>query len=128
MLGKLGGITNVMMLLFGFFLFSISEHSYILKASKKLFIARTRNPKLFKGDPRQDINVAALSEKAKEELELHRAIKLHYKDNICLYISNKMGCLFPSCLWSKKKQFTKLYNLTKNRLMMDLNIIKLIKN
>jgi hypothetical protein len=52
LLGKLGGITNVMMLLFGFVLFSISEHSYVLKASKKLFIARSRNPNLFKEDSR----------------------------------------------------------------------------
>jgi len=52
LLGKLGGITNVMMLLFGFVLYSISEHSYVLKASKKLFIARTRNPNMFKEDSR----------------------------------------------------------------------------
>jgi hypothetical protein len=55
LLGKLGGITNVMMLLFGFFLFSLSEHSYILKASKKLFIARTKDKNLFKNDDRQNI-------------------------------------------------------------------------
>ena len=55
LLGKLGGITHVMMLLFGFFLFSISEHSFILKASKKLFIARTKDAKLFKKDDRQNI-------------------------------------------------------------------------
>ena len=52
LLGKLGGITNVFMLLFGFFLFGISEHSYVLKAAKKLFIARTRNPNLLKEDSR----------------------------------------------------------------------------
>ena len=62
LLGKLGGITNVMMLLFGFFLFSISEHSFILKASKKLFIARTKNQNLFKEDVKQDIKIQALSE------------------------------------------------------------------
>ena len=43
LLAKLGGITNVCMMLFGFFLFPISEHSYVLKAAKKLFIARTRD-------------------------------------------------------------------------------------
>jgi hypothetical protein len=52
LLGKLGGITNVMMILFGFFLFPISEHSYVLKAAKKLFIARSKDKKLFKEDPR----------------------------------------------------------------------------
>jgi hypothetical protein len=64
LLGKLGGITNVMMLLFGFFLFGISEHSFILKASKKLFIARTADKDLFLHDPRQDIEVNPLSNKA----------------------------------------------------------------
>jgi hypothetical protein len=57
LLGKLGGITNVMMLLFGFFIYPLSEHSYILKASKKLFIARTRDERLFKHDPRQDVSI-----------------------------------------------------------------------
>ena len=43
LLGKLGGITNIFMLMFEFIFFSISEHSFVLKAAKKLFIARTRN-------------------------------------------------------------------------------------
>ena len=61
LLGKLGGITNVMMLLFGFIIYPISEHSYVLKVAKKLFIARTREEELFKHDPRQNIEVKALS-------------------------------------------------------------------
>lgn len=52
LLGKLGGITAVCMRLFGFFLFPISEHSFLMKASKKLFFVRTRSPELFKKDPR----------------------------------------------------------------------------
>lgn len=63
LLGKLGGITNVMMLLFGFFLYPISEHSYVLKVAKKLFIARTRDSKVFKHDPKQNIEVEALTSK-----------------------------------------------------------------
>jgi len=38
--------------LFGIFVYPISEHSYILKAAKKLFIARSRDENLFKEDPR----------------------------------------------------------------------------
>ena len=52
LLGRLGGITNVMMILFGAFLFPIAEHSFVLKAAKKLWIARTRDPNMFKKDPR----------------------------------------------------------------------------
>ena len=59
LLGRLGGITNVMMILFGFMVYPISEHSFILKAAKKLFIARTRDPNMFVPDPRQNIDVRA---------------------------------------------------------------------
>ena len=52
LLGRLGGITNVMMILFGIFVYPISEHSYILKAAKKLFIARSNDSNIFKDDPR----------------------------------------------------------------------------
>ena len=88
-----------MMLLFGWFMFGVSEHSFILKASKKLFLARTKDAKLFKKDPRQNIDVQPLSAKAKKEIDLHRAIKLHAKDNIFLYLSNRFGCCFPSFMW-----------------------------
>jgi hypothetical protein len=63
LLGKLGGITNVMMILFGFIMFPISEHSFVLKAAKKLFIARTRDEDMFVTDPRQNIDVKASSAK-----------------------------------------------------------------
>jgi len=52
LLGRLGGITNVMMILFGFIVYPISEQSYILKAAKKLFLARTSDENLFKKDPK----------------------------------------------------------------------------
>ena len=41
LLGDLGGVTEVIMICFGFFLFSISEHSFYITASQKLFFART---------------------------------------------------------------------------------------
>lgn len=50
LLGDLGGVTEVIMICFGFFLFPISEHSYILKASKKLFFARTKDSAMFLSD------------------------------------------------------------------------------
>lgn len=47
-LGDLGGVTEVIMLLFGFFLFPISEHSFILQALRRLYKARTTDDSLFK--------------------------------------------------------------------------------
>ena len=103
LLGKLGGVTNVMMILFGFMIYPYSEHSYVLKVAKKLFIARTHEENLFKMDESKSLNTKGLSPKVQKELDLHRSIKLYKKDNICLFLSNQFGCLFPSKLWPKKK-------------------------
>lgn len=47
-LGDLGGVTEVIMLLFGFFLYPISEHSFSLQALKRLYKARTLDDTIFK--------------------------------------------------------------------------------
>lgn len=128
LLGRLGGITNVMMILFGIFVYPISEHSYILKAAKKLFIARSLDPNLFKEDPRQNIEAKGYNNKIQKELDTHRAIKLHTRDNFCLYLSHRMGCFFPSFCWKKKAKFQKLYSMTQDRMENQLNIIKMVRN
>ena len=43
----MGGIVEVIMIIFGFFLFPISEHSFYLKAARMLYYARTKDEKLF---------------------------------------------------------------------------------
>jgi hypothetical protein len=50
LLGKLGGITNIFMIFLGGIMHPISEHSFILKASNKLFMARTKDDTLFEKD------------------------------------------------------------------------------
>ena len=47
LLGDLGGVTELIMICFGFFLFPISEHSFILKAAKKFFLANSSDSTLF---------------------------------------------------------------------------------
>jgi hypothetical protein len=47
LLGDLGGVTEVMMIVFCALLLPISEHSFIVKAMKKLYIARTKDDQLF---------------------------------------------------------------------------------
>ena len=59
---------------------------------------------------------------------MHHAIKLHSKDNFLLWLSNRMGFLFPSKLWSNKDKFIKLYTKTKQNMIKQLNIVKLIKS
>ena len=47
LLGDLGGVTEVMMIVFCFILLPISEHSFVVKSMKKLYIARTHEKNLF---------------------------------------------------------------------------------
>lgn len=47
LLGDLGGVTEVIMIVFGFIFYPISEHSYILTASQKLFFAKTSDDEVF---------------------------------------------------------------------------------
>ena len=49
-LGDLGGVTEVIMILFGFFLYPISEHSFVLQALRRLYKARTTDESLFRKD------------------------------------------------------------------------------
>ena len=54
-LGDLGGVTEVIMLTFGFFLLPLSEHSFIVEATKKLYLAKTTNEKLFQEEGKLDV-------------------------------------------------------------------------
>ena len=47
LLGDLGGVTEIILLIFGGLLFPISYHSYITKAINRLYFAQTNNAKIF---------------------------------------------------------------------------------
>ena len=48
LIGDLGGVLEVIMVCFGFIIYPVSEHSYVLTALNKLFLVRTSSPSLFK--------------------------------------------------------------------------------
>ena len=48
LVGDLGGVIEVMVLIFGFVFFPISQQSFILKFTKSLFKARTSDGQLFR--------------------------------------------------------------------------------
>jgi hypothetical protein len=47
LMGDLGGVKEVIMICFAIFLLPVSEHSFILKATKKLYMANTTDAHLF---------------------------------------------------------------------------------
>ena len=48
LLGDIGGIADLLILMFGIFIFPYSEHSFNISAVKKLYMAQTRDVSLFK--------------------------------------------------------------------------------
>lgn len=80
LLGDLGGVMEVIDVIIGFFLLSISEFSYNLEVMSKLFFARTKDDNLLLApnlDEEMKIkSLNSLSRKANKELLMHRAIKL----------------------------------------------------
>ena len=47
LLGDLGGVLEVIMVLTGAILMPIAEHHFTLQAAKRIFMARTKDSKLF---------------------------------------------------------------------------------
>lgn len=132
LLGDLGGVTEIIMILFGFILFQVSEHSFTIQATKKLFYASTSDDKLFEGSKGECESDKYLGEKnqphdldkelAQEALK-HRHIRLNMIDKFLLLVSNKLGCLFCDCCWSKKEKLTRLYEKGADRIEDELDII-----
>ena len=86
LLGDLGGVTGVLTLVFGFLLKPISEASYIMKSSKRMFLVKTKNDKLFKPDANkksigkfldESMMPQGISDKVYNEIKSHRIIHLY---------------------------------------------------
>lgn len=136
LLGDLGGITEVVMLGFGFFLYSVSQHSFYLKAAKRLFLARTKNEKVFKRFQKRQSLVKkeqkiqeSLPDNIKSEIKLHKPIRLKLRDSIRLFFQNTLGCFSPfSLCWKNKDKMMKLYSRSRERIDSELNIVKILSS
>ena len=125
LLGDLGGLTEVFMLIVGFFVAPISEHNFIMKAARRLFIAKTKRDDLFlKLDPVVEGNYidnipedvtpeekikfllagALMNLKNKAEAKLaqnkHKAIRISMYDNFMLFFANLLEYYgIPCCCY-----------------------------
>ena len=105
LIGDLGGVAEVIILCFNFLILPISEHSFILQAAKKLFYARTKDTGLLEKCDEvlcENENHHDIHKSLSKEIKNHRRIVLRPCDSIWLFMFNKFGCLFPSCLWENK--------------------------
>jgi hypothetical protein len=89
LLGDTGGILEVYLIICGFILFPISEHSFILTAAKKLYMARTTSDQIFdKIENRETImflNSDILTNTEKTEIRKHKTISIDFKRSLKLY-------------------------------------------
>ena len=86
LLGDLGGVTEVIMICFGIFIYPISEHSFVIKALKKVYMAKTNDRDLFEDKYAKEefrkkfcgVDPKFIPEHLKEELDAHRSIHVNF--------------------------------------------------
>ena len=140
LLGDLGGLTEIVMLVFGSFLFPISEYSFIVEGMKRFFMASTMDDTLFLEENDPDENKLKskhlnpenfpvdLTQERKSELSNHRHINLRIIDQVALYFANLMGVCFPCICWSKKEKLQRLFERSDDRIQKELDLIKVVRN
>ncbi len=100
------------MICFGFFLFPIAEHSFIMRAIRKLYLVRTKHTGLFLKDAKAEEKEKGFRDEVKNEsasmqreIAKHCHAKVRFKDSAKLYLANTFGWLFPYCFWPERKKF-----------------------
>ena len=128
------------MIVFGFFLFPLSEHLFNIHATKRLFKARTSDTEFF-APRREDGSVdkyldeknkpANIDPELEERAKKHRHIRLSVCDKALLLISNLLVCycIDLRCLvcWSKRERMTKLIETGVDRIEDELDVVQLTK-
>lgn len=137
LLGDLGGVTEVIMLVLGIILFPISESSYNMMSTKRMFLARTKDDKFFRDVDEEAKKKKFLADlpdgirsRLKNEIQKHRIIRITLFDKLCYYMHNQIGCFFVCgfCCWPNKKKFLRLIDEAQDRLEAELDVVKIIQN
>jgi hypothetical protein len=91
LISDLGGVITGFMVFCGVFLYPISEFSFYLKISKRLFLARTKDESFFKhskGNVHDHTHCELeRSQTMTSEISKHREIKISNLDKLRLFVS-----------------------------------------
>jgi hypothetical protein len=135
LLGDMGGVASVIELILGVILLPISAHSFVIKAARKLFLARINESDFFAmgtNPDNQDIldgnMIDQQPDKEQKELRKHLEPNIKLRDSICLYFSTSFGRLFcfNKC-FTKRQKLEKLYEATIERYDEETNLIKIMR-
>ena len=124
------------MIVFGSILYPVSEHSFKLKAARRLFLARTKRRNLFtkqrEKTKKRFIKSGLFNQEEIEELKKHKKIALRTKTNVCLYFQRQLLCLTQTVCWNcvskRYERLIHLFDQTTEKLESELNIVKIIRN
>ena len=139
-LSDIGGVSELIIFCFGIFLYPLSENSFLLKAIKKLYTARTRNMILLQkvdgqnphtGKPLKSVRfefsnddenrVQDLEELQEAELEKRRPIVLSMKNKAYLYV--RTLCCIKGKKNSGASQVVRLFEKGKEKLREDFDVV-----
>lgn len=132
---------GVLTLVLGFFIFPLSEAYYIMKSTKRMFLAKTKDDNLFeKQDKARGIGEFldkqripdTISDTIMKEIVQHRIIKLKSKDKFCFVLNHVISALgFCSCFkicWRNGKKLSKILDEAQDRIHQELDIIKMLRH
>ena len=129
MLGDLGGVTEVLAIGFGFVLLPLAEHLFVLEATKQIFMVKTRDETLFEHSKKQKGRAQRATKlKGTQDLETHRYIKMRLRDKLLLYLKKTLGCNCVSRIWRNGRKYEMVFELGRDRIDSELNIIKFMNN
>ena len=121
MIGDLGGVLELILVLFGIFMAPIGNYSYIMKAAQKLFYGRSSGKPVFDSEldkkTERIINSEVLTRRERHEVSLHWPIVVNIYKFIELYFAKSIG-------WVITKKLVKKLNClcftTRNRKLIRL--------
>ena len=129
LIGAMGGVLELFVYLFGFVFYGISKHQATMMILRRLFLARTRDDKLFAQSHTHDhvgnVEKTQLDDSIRHEVKSHRNIKLTQINHLKLYVMKN----FCFCLKATKNhKLFKLYSEGHNMIIHELNVVKIIKS
>ena len=131
LIGDLGGVMDIIIMLFGLVLYPYASYSYNLEMQRCLYKARTNDNKMFKPVKEQEKKPKThfhITKKMKLELSKHHSIVLKPLDKAKLFLSQYGDFFCFKTCWQRKNKFMKLYEEGVAKIENDLNVFKLLSN
>jgi hypothetical protein len=140
-LSDIGGIIEVIFVLFGTIFLPLSRHSFYLHAARFMFFARSRDPSLFVKGNKHDEKVENLAKymnqeaeeqapvdnrsiRIQQELRKHHIIRISNCNNVKLFFAS----FVPECCWEKKQKFKKLLEESERKIDKQADIVRIMHN